>query len=150
MPGGVLDGNRAALGHRQQGEPLEPGWITTDGSADPIEAAETAKELGIPIFTIALGTEGGMAEVTDQQGNVRRVHSDGTNHVVATLPTGGGFGPLGLTADAPGNLYVAVTTSDPATQGVYRVARNGATARLAALIAMRRLVGTRPAAGGGP
>ena len=47
--------------------------FNTDGTADPIEAAQTAKDLGIPIFTIALGTDGGVAEVTDAQGNVRRV-----------------------------------------------------------------------------
>lgn len=47
--------------------------FNTDGSADPIEAAQAAKALGIPIFTIALGTAGGTAEVTDSQGRVRRV-----------------------------------------------------------------------------
>lgn len=47
--------------------------FNTDGTADPIEAAQMAKDLGIPIFTIALGTDGGVAEVTDSQGNIRRV-----------------------------------------------------------------------------
>jgi Ca-activated chloride channel family protein len=47
--------------------------FNTDGTADPIGAAETAKEMDVPIFTIALGTEDGIAEVTDNLGNVRRV-----------------------------------------------------------------------------
>lgn len=64
------------------------------------------------------------------EGNVRRVDLDGTDHPVADLPTGGGFGPLGLTVDGPGNLYVGVVTTDPATQGVYRVTPDGASQRL--------------------
>lgn len=47
--------------------------FNTDGSADPIEAAEAANEMDVPIFTIALGTEDGIAEVTDNLGNIRRV-----------------------------------------------------------------------------
>jgi len=43
----------------------------TLGQADPIEAAEEAAALGIPIFAIALGTEDGVATVTDQQGRQR-------------------------------------------------------------------------------
>jgi sugar lactone lactonase YvrE len=41
-----------------------------------------------------------------------------------------GFGPLGLALDAPGNLYVAVASFEPATEGVYRVRRDGTCARL--------------------
>ncbi|MEX0782970.1 MAG: VWA domain-containing protein [Dehalococcoidia bacterium] len=47
--------------------------FNTDGTADPIEAAESAREMDVPIFTIALGTENGIAEVTDNLGNIRRV-----------------------------------------------------------------------------
>jgi len=43
----------------------------TLGQADPIEAAEAAAEQGIPIFAIALGTENGVATVTDNQGRQR-------------------------------------------------------------------------------
>jgi sugar lactone lactonase YvrE len=63
-------------------------------------------------------------------GELRRVDRNGTEHLVATLPTGGGFGPLGLTPDAPGNLYVGVVTTSAATQGVYRVTPEGMSARL--------------------
>lgn len=63
-------------------------------------------------------------------GQLRSVSLDGTSEVVANLPTGGGFGPLGLAVDAPGNVYVGVRTTDPATQGVYRVTPDGDSTRL--------------------
>jgi Ca-activated chloride channel family protein len=47
--------------------------FNTNGDADPIEAAQQAADLNVPIFTIALGTPNGVAEVTDAQGNIRRV-----------------------------------------------------------------------------
>jgi sugar lactone lactonase YvrE len=63
-------------------------------------------------------------------GELRRIDPDGTEQVVAHLPTGSGFGPLGLAVDAPGNVYAGVVTFDPATQGVYRVTPSGDIARL--------------------
>ena len=63
-------------------------------------------------------------------GEVRTVSLDGTSEHFASFPTGGGFGPLGLAVDAPGNVYVGVRTTDPATQGVYRVTRDGESTRL--------------------
>lgn len=64
-------------------------------------------------------------------GQLRRIDGDGTEHLVASLPTGGGFGPLGIVAAPNGDLYVGVVTTDPATQGVYRVTPDGQTSRLA-------------------
>ena len=43
------------------------------GFADPIEAATDAKARGVPIFTVALGTQAGVVEITDQAGRVRRI-----------------------------------------------------------------------------
>ncbi len=40
---------------------------------DPIEAAQRAAALGIPVFTIALGTDAGVVDVPDQRGIIRRV-----------------------------------------------------------------------------
>ncbi len=45
----------------------------TLGQTDPIDAATQAQEQGIPVFTIALGTQDGVAVVTDNQGRERRV-----------------------------------------------------------------------------
>ena len=36
----------------------------------------------------------------------------------------------GLAVDAPGNVYVAVASFNPATQGVYRISRDGTTCDL--------------------
>lgn len=46
----------------------------TLGQTDPLDAADQAKNEGIPIFTIALGTQDGVAIVTDNQGRQRRVN----------------------------------------------------------------------------
>ena len=45
----------------------------TLGQADPIDAAQEAADMGIPIFAIALGTPEGVATVTDDQGRTRTV-----------------------------------------------------------------------------
>jgi Ca-activated chloride channel family protein len=45
----------------------------TQGSAQPMEAAADAKALGVPVFTIALGTDQGMVDVPDETGNLRRI-----------------------------------------------------------------------------
>lgn len=63
-------------------------------------------------------------------GELRRIDPDGSQHLVASLPTSGDFGPLGLTPDPAGNLYVGVVTGLAATQGVYRVTPHGTFARL--------------------
>ena len=63
-------------------------------------------------------------------GEIRAISPDGSQRTVATLPTGGGFGPTGLVTDPQGNLYAGVVTTDPATQGVYRIARDGTVERL--------------------
>ncbi len=63
-------------------------------------------------------------------GEIRAFARDGSPRLYATLPTGNGFGPLGLATDPTGNIYACVVTFDPATQGVYRVARDGSSTRL--------------------
>jgi len=50
---------------------LSDGYNTV-GTYDPLTAAEHAAELGLPVYTIALGTEDGIAEVTDDRG-IRRL-----------------------------------------------------------------------------
>jgi Ca-activated chloride channel homolog len=45
----------------------------TQGRTQPMEAAADAKALGVPVFTIALGTEQGVVDVPDETGNLRRI-----------------------------------------------------------------------------
>jgi Ca-activated chloride channel homolog len=45
----------------------------TQGRTQPMEAATDAKALGVPVFTIALGTDRGMVDVPDETGNLRRI-----------------------------------------------------------------------------
>lgn len=64
-------------------------------------------------------------------GQVRKIGRDGSESTLATLvPPNSGNGVLGLAVDAPGNVYAAVSTFDPATSGVYRIARDGSFVRL--------------------
>lgn len=65
----------------------------TVGDIQPLDAADAAKELGVPIFTIALGTQNGIAEVEDNQGRIRTVRvppDEATLKEIAEV-TGGKF-----------------------------------------------------------
>lgn len=64
-------------------------------------------------------------------GQIRKYEPDGSEIMrVQVVPPGSGIGLAGLAVDAPGNLYVAAITFNPATQGVYKVARDGSLTRL--------------------
>ncbi len=43
------------------------------GFSDPIDVANDAKARGVPIFTVALGTQTGVVDVTDNVGRTRRI-----------------------------------------------------------------------------
>ena len=46
----------------------------TQGRTQPLDAARHARALNVPIFTIALGTDGGMVDIPDEQtGQLRRI-----------------------------------------------------------------------------
>ena len=60
---------------------------------------------------------------------IRKITPSGQQSTLVDLNVGG-FGPLGLAVGAGGAVYAAVATSDPATQGVYRVTRDGTATRL--------------------
>jgi sugar lactone lactonase YvrE len=64
-------------------------------------------------------------------GQVRKLSRDGSVSLLAqVVPPGSGNGVVGLAVDAPGNVYVAAATRDPATSGVYKIARDGSFERL--------------------
>ncbi|MGB4862884.1 MAG: VWA domain-containing protein [Tepidiformaceae bacterium] len=65
----------------------------TLGRTDPIDAAQQAADDGIPIFTIALGTQDGVATVLDNQGRQRtlRVPPDEETLQEIAEMTGGDF-----------------------------------------------------------
>ena len=54
-------------------EPAFSVLLLSDGAnttgSDPMDAVEVAKEAGVPIYTIALGTDSGTVDVTDEFGN---------------------------------------------------------------------------------
>ena len=60
---------------------------------------------------------------------IRKITPSGAQSTLVDLNVGG-FGPLGLAVGAQGAVYAAVATMDPATQGVYRVTRDGTATRL--------------------
>lgn len=62
-------------------------------------------------------------------GDIREFRPNGDSSVFAHFDVGG-FGPLGLKVDPSGIVYVAVSSFDPATRGVYRVRSDGTSARL--------------------
>ena len=45
----------------------------TEGDTTPMDAAAHAKALGVPVFTIALGTDRGMVDVPNETGQLQRV-----------------------------------------------------------------------------
>ena len=58
------------------GEPLVAAILLSDGAnsvgeTEPLDAAERAASLGVPVYTIALGTPDGEVEVRDDLGQVR-------------------------------------------------------------------------------
>lgn len=64
-------------------------------------------------------------------GQIRKLDRDGSVSLLAQIvPPDSGNGPIGMAVDAPGNVYVATATFDPATSGVYKIARNGSFTRL--------------------
>lgn len=79
---------------------------------------------------IAFDRRGNMyiSNTIGETNQVLKVNLDGTYFVYATLPGGGHA--RGLTTDFRLNVYVAFATSNPSTNGVYRIDRQGTVLRL--------------------
>jgi Ca-activated chloride channel family protein len=66
---------------------LSDGYNTA-GFADPVAAAEQAGEIGVKIFTVALGTANGYVDVIDRAGRIQRVNvppDEGTLEDIAAV-----------------------------------------------------------------
>lgn len=80
---------------------------------------------------VAVDKTGNVFVSVSPLGRIEKITPGGDRSTYAqVVPPGSGNGPLGLAVDAPGNVYAAVATFNPATSGVYRVARDGSSARL--------------------
>jgi Ca-activated chloride channel homolog len=79
----------------------------TEGRAQPMEAAADAKALGVPVFTIALGTDRGMVDVPDETGNLRRIPVPPDELTLQRI------------AEATGARFFAAPSSDD-LKGIYR------------------------------
>ena len=80
---------------------------------------------------VAVDKRGDVFTSLSPLGQVWKVSRDGTQSLLAqVVPPGAGNGVVGLAVDAPGNVYVGAATLDPATSGVYKIARDGSFARL--------------------
>lgn len=81
---------------------------------------------------IAIDRQGGVFVTMAPLGQIRAIAPDGGQATIAQVtPPGAGFGPLGLAFDRAGDLYVAAATFAQATSGVYRVAEDGTSERIA-------------------
>jgi Ca-activated chloride channel family protein len=77
---GIARSVQVAQGVRVQGNPRPPAAILvlsdgaqTQGVLEPLEAAQRAKRLKIPVYTVAFGTADGVVEVVDDNGFTQRV-----------------------------------------------------------------------------
>jgi sugar lactone lactonase YvrE len=111
-----------------------------------ISTASVAAADGPPVRTVVSfdAAQGQLPEgvaVTDRgaiyvgfapTGEIVKVRPNGAVSHVATLPKGDGF-LVGMALDSNDRLFAAVASLDRATQGVWRVHRNGAAERVVAL-----------------
>jgi Ca-activated chloride channel family protein len=77
---GIARSVQVAQGVRVKGSPRPPAAILvlsdgaqTQGVLEPLEAAQRAKRLKIPVYTVAFGTADGVVEVVDDNGFTQRV-----------------------------------------------------------------------------
>jgi len=68
--------------------------------------------------------------LTGPVNEIRKIDPAGTQSILAHFDVPG-FGPLGLVVSPSGKMYVAMSTFDSATRGVYRVRPDGGSTRLA-------------------
>jgi sugar lactone lactonase YvrE len=111
------------------------GLVLTTSAIAPVLADTTVKTIatfdpaaGELPEGIAVDKVGNMYFTFDPLGEVWKIRPGGTPSLLKAF---GDPGALGLAVDAPGNVYVARETFNPATHGVWRIDRDAAAERLA-------------------
>jgi sugar lactone lactonase YvrE len=79
---------------------------------------------------IAVDKRGSIFVSMGPLGQIREIRPDGSESVLATLAPPGPITITGLAVDAPGTVYAAVQSADPAVSGVWQVTRDGVVSRL--------------------
>jgi sugar lactone lactonase YvrE len=84
---------------------------------------------------LAIDKEGNIYVGFYLTGQIWKITPQGEHSIFATLDVSGsvGGGLVGFALDEEGDLYVCDASGEPATHGIWRVDRNGATRRIASL-----------------
>jgi sugar lactone lactonase YvrE len=106
--------------------------VTVAGAASGVEVVvDYDPALGEHTEGVAVDKRGDVFVSVTPLGQIRKYEADGSEiQRVQVVPAGSGLGLAGLAVDAPGNVYVAAITFNPATQGVYKITRKGSATRL--------------------
>ncbi|HSC92626.1 MAG TPA: VWA domain-containing protein [Gaiellaceae bacterium] len=89
---------------------LSDGASTT-GAIEPLDAADRAERLGVPVFTVALGTDGGTVEIQDELGNTQIVPVPPDKETLRTISERtGGRSYEAPTEDELRSVYAEVAT----------------------------------------
>jgi sugar lactone lactonase YvrE len=103
-----------------------PGAVVTVATFDP---AQSQLPEGL-----AIDKEGNIYVGMYPTGQIWKITTNGEHSVLATLNVGSsGGGLVGLAVDEEGDLYACDASFDPATHGIWKVDRNGATRLIAVL-----------------
>jgi sugar lactone lactonase YvrE len=103
------------------------GNVTTVATFDPIQSQ-------LP-EGVAVDKQGNIYVGFYPSGQILKITPDRKQSIFATLDVSGnvGGGLVGFAFDNDGDLYVCDASGKPATHGIWKVDRNGATSRIAAL-----------------
>ena len=117
-----LEMGHAATGNAKASKENGPPFaiiVLSDGASttgrDPVNAAQRAKEAGIPVYTVALGTDSGTVEVTDEFGQTHIVPVPPDKETLRTIAETTG----GKTYEAPTEEQLRSVYEEVATRVGY-------------------------------